>query len=529
MSVGLLEWIYLLPLVLTLGGALIVGLLGKVLKGRRGDIAVGIVTAVFMLLALFSVVNLFYIVMAVDSLGVAQWLPLDIWYWPPGAFDVATGAALIKIDILAVYLSVVFIFLGLFVAIYSIKYMEHDDGMGLFYPLLLTLVGSMVGVVIAGDFLTLFIFWESMSVSSYALVAFRKEKTEPVEAGLKYFLLSAFGSTLILFSMSYLYGLTGTLNLAQIGINLALLPAGGNWMNIATITMMGLIIGFGIKAAIAPLCTWLPDAHPAAPSGISAMLSGVVIMTGAYAILRLFTLFFSPTVFPLYGYIISWFALFTMIYGNLMALTQKDIKRLLAYSTITNVGYIIFGFAVGMMPLAHIGNVLVINQIRYLSITGSLFHITAHMLSKGMLFLCAGVFLHEVGTRDLDKLRGIGRKMPITMVCFAIGALSLAGVPPLIGFFSKFFIIWGSVLAGWYLATAILVLSSAFSVVYYLRMIQILIFSNPSPEALKAKRASPVMLFSIVVLTIFIVGIGLFPEFFLRVAELAAKAVLGLL
>ncbi len=522
MSVGLTEWFYLLPLVLTLGGALIVGLLGKVLKGRRGDVALGVVTAVFMFLALVSIVNLYYILM------YANWSPLLIWYWPPGpVFDPTTGATCINIDILAVYMSVVFVFLGLFVAIYSIKYMEHDDGMGLFYPLLLTLVGSMVGVVYAGDFLTLFIFWESMSVSSYALVAFRKEETEPIEAGLKYFLLSAFGSTLILFSMSYLYGLTGTLNLAQIGANLALLPAGGAWMNVATITIMGLIIGFGIKAAIAPLCTWLPDAHPAAPSGISAMLSGVVIMTGSYAILRLFGYFFSPTVYPVYGYILSWFALFTMIYGNLMALTQKDIKRLLAYSTITNVGYIIFGFAVGMMPLTHI-DPNAAELARYLSVTGGLFHITAHMLSKGMLFLCAGVFLHEIGTRDLDKLKGIGRKMTVTMVCFDIGALSLAGVPPLIGFFSKFFIIWGSIVAGWYLAAAILVLSSAFSVVYYLRMIQILVFAEPSPEALKAQRASPVMLFSIVVLTLFIVGIGLFPEFFLRVAELAAKAALGL-
>jgi len=523
MPMGLSEWIQLLPLVLPLGGAMLVALLGKAMKeGRNTSIKLGAITSILLLLTIASVVNLFYTLMA------RGWLALDIWYWPPGAFDVETGATLIHIDMLSIFMSVMFAFLGFFVAVYSIIYMEKDTGLWLYYSLLLTLVGGMIGVVYAGDFLTLFIFWETMSISSYALVAFRKDEAEPVEAGLKYLLLSAFGSTLILFTMSILYGLTGTLNLAQMGAELANLSSTATpaTQSIILFTIAGLVMGFGVKAAIAPLCTWLPDAHPAAPSGISAMLSGVVISNGSYAILRLCLLFYDPSTYTNYGYLLSWFALLTMIYGNLMALTQRDIKRLLAYSSIVNVGYIVFGFSVGMMPLSTTATTL---GASIYSVAGGLFHITTHMLGKGMLFLCAGAFLHQIHTRDLELLRGIGRRMPVTMVCFAIGALSLAGVPPLAGFYSKFFVIWGAIVAGAYVAAAIMVINSAFSVAYYLRVIQILVLSEPTPQAVKANETSPVMLFSIVILTLFIVGIGLAPHFFLTVAELAARAVLGLL
>ncbi len=498
---------------LPFAGAFLIALIGKAFNDRPKK-EMGIIASVFLFLSIVAIILDFYAILNLYGFGVDPWL--DIQYLA------GSGATLIRIDMLSILMSMMFAFLGFFVAIYSIKYMEKDSGLSLYYALLLTLVGGMIGVVYSGDLFTLFIFWEAMSLSSYALVAFRKDEEEPLEAGIKYFLLSAVGSTLILFTMSLLYGMTGTVNLTEIGTAIAALPSSIAVQSLVTFTIVGLLIGFGVKAAIAPLATWLPDAHPAAPSGISAMLSGVVIMNGSYAILRTFLLFFDPTVYVNYGYFLSWFALFTMLYGNLMALTQKDIKRLLAYSSIVNVGYIIFGFSIAMMPLD-----FTTTAANYYSVTGSLFHMVAHMLSKGMLFLCSGVFLHSLHTRDLDELRGVGRRMPITMICFTLGALSLAGVPPLIGFYSKFFIIWGSILAGAYLATAMLVLNSAFSVAYYLRVIQILVFSEPNPEAAQVKEASPLMLFSIVMMTIFIVGIGLFPHFFLTVANLAAMAVLG--
>lgn len=538
MAIGPLEWIQLIPLWMPFVGALIIALLGRFTK-ERSKVTLGILSTIFFFVSLLFLVLPFPIV---TPWGTTYGLwhqivsngftPINIWYWPLGAYDAATGATLLSIDVFSVYMAVIFVFLGLLVSLYSIKYMEHDTRLSLYYALLLTLVGGMVGVVMAGDFFTLFILWETMSISSYVLVAFRKDEAEPLEAGIKYLLLSAVGSTLILFTMSILYGLTGTFNLYEIGPALAALftgpPAASSPLyGLVTFTIVGLVIGFGVKAAIAPLSTWLPDAHPAAPSGISAMLSGVVIMTGSYAIIRTLVLFFDPYLFSYYGTVIAWFALFTMIYGNLMALTQKDLKRLLAYSTIVNVGYIIFGFSIAMMPLLGWLPPTTASDAMLYSVTGSLFHITGHMLAKGMLFLIAGILLHQLGTRDLDKLRGAGRRMPFTMFCFTIAALSLAGVPPLIGFYSKFYIIWGSIVAGTYLATIIMVLMSAFSVVYYLRMIQVLVFSEPSPEAANAKEAHPLLLFVIGVLMIFIIGIGLFPGFFITVTQIAAQGALG--
>ncbi len=540
MAIGPLEWIQLIPLWILFVGALIIALLGRFTK-ERAKVAMGALSALFFFISIFFLVLPFPIVTPWGT-TYGLWYqivnngfnPINIWYWPLGAYDAATGATFLRIDLFTVFMAVIFSFLAFFVSLYSIKYMEHDTRLSLYYGLLLTLVGGMIGVVMAGDFFTLFIFWETMSISSYVLVAFRRDEAEPLEAGIKYLLLSAVGSTLVLFTMSILYGITGTINLYQIGsILVTLAPTATSPLyGLIVFTIVGLVIGFGVKAAIAPLATWLPDAHPAAPSGISAMLSGVVIMTGSYAIIRLLVLFYDPYTFVYYGTILSWFALFTMIYGNLMALTQKDLKRLLAYSTIVNVGYIIFGFSIALMPLLFPSPPYPIgtyeSALTY-SVTGSLFHITSHMLAKGMLFLISGIFLHTLHTRDLDKLRGAGRRMPFTMFCFTIGALSLAGVPPLIGFYSKFYIIWGSIVAGTYIATIILVLMSAFSVVYYLRMIQILVFSEPSPEAATAKEAHPLLLFAIGVLMVFIIGIGLFPTFFLDVATSAAQSVLGMI
>jgi multicomponent Na+:H+ antiporter subunit D len=538
MAIGPIEWIQLTPVWLPFIGALIIALLGKFWQDRRKTL-VGILAAFFFIVSLFIVLWPFLIVTPWGStyglywqLFHNGWTPIEIWYWPLGAYNAATGATFFRIDILTVYIAVIFIFLAFFVALYSIKYMDHDTRLPLYYALLLTLIGGMIGVVFAGDFFTLFILWETMSISSYVLVAFRRDEDEPIEAGIKYLLLSAVGSTLILFTMSILYGVTGTLNLYEIGAALnALLaappPASSAIYGVLIFTIVGLVIGFGVKAAIAPLSTWLPDAHPAAPSGISAMLSGVVIMTGAYAIIRLLVLFYDPYVFTYYGAVLSWFALFTMIYGNLMALTQKDLKRLLAFSTIVNVGFIIFGFSIAMMPLAlWLPTSAAVENALVYSVTGSLAHIFSHMLAKGMLFLIAGIFLHQIGTRDFDKLQGIGRRMPFVMFCFTIGALSLAGVPPLVGFYSKFYIIWGSIVASTYLATIIMVLMSAFSVVYYLRMIQILVFAEPSPEAATAERPHWLFLFVIGALMIFIILFGLFPGLFIDFATQAAYGAL---
>ncbi|MBS7623709.1 cation:proton antiporter [Candidatus Bathyarchaeota archaeon] len=417
------------------------------------------------------------------------------------------GAALLEIDMLSIFMAGVFIFVGLLTAIYSTRYMDRDTGRGEYYTLLLLMVAGMVGVAFAGDFFTFFLFWELMCLTSYVLVAFRKIRWEPVEAGFKYLIMSSAGTATVLFAMSILYGLTGSLNFAYLSTTLSGNP--GPWSILAlAMTIMGL----GVKAAMVPFHTWLPDAHPAAPSSISAMLSGVVIKTGVYGLVRILILIFAPAAYS-WQLILAAFAVLTMTTGNLMALLQSDLKRLLAFSSIGQIGYIIFGIAVASVS----------------GLTGSLFHVMNHAISKALLFLCSGAFLLAVESRDLEELAGIGRRMKVTGLTFIIGSMALAGVPPLNGFQSEFMIVLSGLQKAasespWYLLSALMILNILFSVGYYLRIIQVIILREPSSTASKAREAPAPMIFSMAILAVLCVLIGVYPGPFVDFANQAAQA-----
>jgi multicomponent Na+:H+ antiporter subunit D len=494
------------PLYIPIIGALLVLLIGLGMKRaeRVCKNICGIIATIFIFLTLGSL--LIYVLPLVNQYGV-----IVVYY---STFTPPLGTCL-EIDMFSWFMMLVFTSLAFLVAIYSISYMKDDSGLDKYYALLLTILFGMNGIVMAGDFFTLFLMWETMAISSYVLVAFRKDQWEAVEAGMKYLLMSAFGSTLILFTMSLLYGLTGTLNLAYMAA--ALRSASPTPMLYIIISL--LIVGFGVKASIVPLHTWLPDAHPAAPTGISALLSGVVIKTGIYAILRLLLLFFSPLVFINYGLIVAVFAVLTMTVGNLMALLQDDIKRLLAFSSIVNIGYILVGMAVGMLPVG--------TDAQTLGVTGALFHVLNHSMMKGLLFLAAGVYIHAAGTRSLNAMRGVGRKMKLTSFCFAIGILAMIGVPPLSGFYSKFIIIWATIVANQPIIAALTLLNSAFSVAYYLRLLHILVFATPEGEILMVKEKASSMLVPVVLLAAGIILIGLFPGLFISWAQGAAGAAIS--
>jgi multicomponent Na+:H+ antiporter subunit D len=430
------------------------------------------------------------------------------YYW---AGTQLRGIALLEIDMLSIYMAGIFVFIGLIISIYSARYMEHDTGLGEYYTLLLLMVAGMVGVAFAGDFFTFFLFWELMCISSYVLVAFRKEKWEPIEAGFKYLVMSSAGSATVLFAMSILYGMSGSLNFAY--LSNALSKTATPW---SVLALAMIVVGLGIKAAIVPFHTWLPDAHPAAPSSISAMLSGVVIKTGVYGLVRIMLLVFAPAAYN-WQILLAVFAVLTMTVGNLMALLQSDLKRLLAFSSVGQVGYIIFGLSAATIY----------------GLTGGLFHIMNHAISKSLLFLCSGAFLLSVESRNLDDLAGIGRKMKITGLAFIVGSLALAGVPPLNGFQSEFMIILSGIQKGtadgvWYWLSAIMVLNVLFSVGYYLRIVQIIVLKEPSALAAKAREAPAPVLFSIAVLTILCVVIGVYPGPFVAFANQAAQAAFNL-
>ncbi len=413
--------------------------------------------------------------------------------------------ACLEIDMLSVFMAFLYTTSGLFAAVYSIRYMERDTGLTEYYTLLLGMIAGMTGVAFAGDFFTLFVFWELMCLTSYALVAFRKQRWEPIEAGFKYLIMSAAGSATILLAMSFLYGMTGTVNFAGLAASLNNATPDG-WLYV-TLTLI--IVGFGIKTAIVPFHTWLPDAHSAAPSPISAVLSGVMVQTGAYALLRILLLVFG-FMQPTWQMTLAVFAVFTMFGGNIMALLQNDLKRLLAFSTIAQMGYIIFGLS--MVSLS--------------GLTASLFHIMNHAIMKGLLFLCAGSFVHRTKTRDLRKLRGIRKTMPLTSIFLAIGALAIAGIPPFNGFWSEWMIVTAGIEAEMIPFSALMLANMVFSVVYYIRVIRMILLDEPTAVSKKAREAPASMFIPTLILAALCIIIGVYPEPFITIASQAAQAAL---
>ena len=405
---------------------------------------------------------------------------------------------------LAIFLGLVAVGLGALVSIFSINYMEHHDNLGKYYGLLLIMIAGIVGIGFAGDLFNLFVFFEVMAIPSYILVAFEKDKWEPIEASLKYIFMSVFGSLMALMGISLVFMYTGSLDLST----LANLTAGMD--SVKAIGAVALIIiGFGVKAAIVPLHTWLPDAHSAAPSGISAMLSGIIIAAGLIAMIK------SLVVFPVVnsGVVLIIFGIISMFAGNFLALVQNDLKRMLAYSSIAQMGYIVMaiGLAFAFLPTAGADG-----------FRGGFLHILNHAVMKGGAFLCAGAILYAIGTRDMEEMRGIGRKIPLIGVSFAFFGFALAGVPPLNGFISKFIIGMAGVDAGGWgiVAMILLIVNSMLSLAYYLPAINKILFSRDiSKKAEEAKGIPLLMSIPIIIMVILTVALGVYPELGLKLVN----------
>jgi len=432
----------------------------------------------------------------------------------PGVLTIATGVVAdfplgvtLVVDDLSGFMATIYLLIGLLAAIYSLTYMARDTGLPHYYTLLLGITAGMIGVTSAGDLFTLFVFWEVMCLCSYALVAFRTEGWEPIEAGFKYLLMSGAGSLAALAAMALLYGLTGTLNIAQLSQALSD-TLGGPWSALALLLF---IAGFGLQAGMAPFHTWLPDAHSAAPAPVSAVLSGAMVMTGIYGLFRVLTLIFTPFL-GVWPQMIRIFATVTMFTGNLLALFQDDVKRLLAFSTIANIGYILLGLATQSVP----------------GLTGSLFQILNHALVKALLFLCSGSFNRQAKTRSLRDLAGIGRSMPWTCTVFILGTVALAGIPPLNIFWSEWTILVANVEAEQILFAIVMAANLVLSAAYCLRIIQILLLHGETPTSRAATEAPLSLLIPQVVLGALCVIIGVYPDPFRFFAEATAKATLNI-
>jgi multicomponent Na+:H+ antiporter subunit D len=357
---------------------------------------------------------------------------------------------------------------GFAVALYSVDYMRRFTARGHFYSLFLLMVTGMNGVILAGDLFNLYVFLEVAAVASYSLVAFGCAHEE-LEASFRYVVLGSLSSALILVAIALVYGITGTLNMAHMAGRIA-----ETGMDAPLLLAFGLFIcGFSFKTALVPFHAWLPDAHPSAPAPVSAMLSGVLIKAiGIYVLARL--------VFNVFGVneselgLLRWLGMLSMVVGGLLAAGQKDIKRLFAYSSISQVGFMVLGLGLGT-PLG---------------LVGALYHLVNHAMFKSLLFLNAGAVEYATGTRNLKKLGGLNRALPVTGATSLIGSMSIAGIPPFNGFWSKLIIILACVESGYYGFAAVAVAVSVVTLAYQLK-VQRLAFFASLPDAMQNLRREP--------------------------------------
>jgi len=363
--------------------------------------------------------------------------------------------------------------------LFSIRYMEQYTAKPKFLSLFLLMVAGMNGVVLSGDIFNMFVFLEIASISSYALVGFGCEHEE-LEASFKYMVLGSVASMFILFGIGLVYGMTGTLNLAYISKTIQ--HAGLN--NGLYFALAMFIVGFGLKAALVPFHAWLPDAHPSAPAPISAMLSGVLIKAlGVYALIRIIFNIFGISV-PI-GWILVTLGVLSMVIGVFLAVGQWDFKRLLAYHSISQMGYVVLGVGIGAVVLAEGRD----PACASLAILGGLFHLMNHSVFKSLLFLTSGSIEIATGTRQLKQLGGLAEKMPVTRTMCTIASAAIAGIPPFNGFWSKLLIVLAAVKAQFYGLAAITVLVSLVTLISFLK-VQRYIFLGDLPNKLEDVRES---------------------------------------
>ena len=427
------------------------------------------------------------------KMETGQRIICNIGNW--GGFHEVLGKVVgiqLVMDGLTVFMLIIVNFIAFLVAAYSVNYMTRYTEKWQFYSLFLLMLAGMNGVLITGDMFNLFVFVEIASLASYALVAFGTEKRE-LEASFKYAVMGGIASLLILLGIVFLYSFTGTLNMAD----MARIVSGSDRPAIIYMIFGLLLAGFGLKAALVPFHAWLPDAHPSAPAPISALLSGVLIKTlGVYAIARVF--------FTILGFsyqisvILMTLGAISMGVGALVALRQWDMKRLLAYSSISQVGYIMLGLGIGT-PLG---------------IMGALFHLFNHSVFKSLLFLDSGAVEYATGTRNMKEMGGLSRKLPVTSWSTLTGAMSLAGVPPFAGFWSKLIIIIAAVQANHMKLAVWAILISIITIAYILKITRFAFLGAISEKFMNIKEVPLLMQISLILLALICIfgGLLLIPE-----------------
>ncbi len=505
---------------------LLAGTLGTLVLSAKDQWAEGLrYTA---LIAVAAAAACYVAVAASVLMGDGQGVLGPFVWWRPSFLNAALS---IRVDGLSAFFLLVISGLAVTSAWYAVAYTRRVEGsLRNFYPAFLLFIAGMAGVVVVDDFFFFFVPWEFMALSSYLLVIFHKEKPQTLIAGFKYFFITHAGTLALFFGVALLVTGAGTsFQFEAMTRSMPLLLA--TQPVYTQFALLLILLGFLVKSGGFPFgMWWLPDAHPAAPSPVSALLSGCMIKLGLYGILRVFfqILPSGPWTFW-WGMIIGTFGVLSLFFGTMQALVQHDSKRLLAYHSIGQVGYMLLGFGIGM-GLAQTNPTLAA-----IGLIGGLFHLLNHACFKGLLFLNAGTFEFATGERDLNRLGGLDRLLPITALCTIVASFSIAGLPPFNGFSSKWLLyhasVWGShgpsVFFLFFGVVAIFI--SAVTLASFLKLMGTTIWGAPSPAVLAAKPVTEGLWLggSQLFLAFLCVAFGLFPYAGVWLCFRAAAALAG--
>jgi NADH-quinone oxidoreductase subunit M len=469
--------------------------------------------AAALLVALIAIVNMALVLSTVPTiLDRPDHRYVESYNWIP----VLNSQFTLFTDGISASMAIITLVLIITAALFSINYMEGKKNLPVYYALLTLLSIGLVGVFITSNLLLFYFCWELMLVPAYFIVGGWGYR-DSYKAAFKLFIFTHAGAVFVLLGIGAIYMVTGATDMFTAQTALMAFPQLSVWILIA------LTAGFAVKMAIVPLHMWLPDAHSEAPATMSALLSGVIISAGAYAILRLSL----GTVFPavagtaigsdfLHGLTI--FGVVSAFFGSFIALVETDIKRIIAYSSIAHMGYVMFGLSLFPSAAPIIGGSIAITA----AITGTILHLINHAVSKGLFFLSAGSVMHQTEVRDIREMGGLAGKMPFTAVSSTTAALSIAGAPPFACFISEFFIFVGAFEViktdGFYLLpTGFMLVATVISLAYSLRYTSRVFLGQPREAGEKKILDVPnYMKLAMAILVVLVIVLGIWPTFFIN-------------
>ncbi len=454
-------WMVLIPIVLPLLGLVLMVRLRKRHLNAKNVLPLMVAVAVF-------VVNGYLVIGVLNG---------KVYYLPPFTINEFLQVYF-RIDRLGAVFSSLVSLLWVFVTVYSLGYMKGHGKQLRYFAFFIVSLGVTMGVAYSGNLFTLYIFYELLTLATYPLVVHKEDK-KAIQAGKKYLIYSFSGAAIILAGMIIFYTVSGTLDFIPGGIGAVVDNP------VIPICFILFFFGFGVKAAVVPLHPWLPEAM-VAPTPVSALLHAVaVVKAGVFSLARVIHYLIGAQVVRGFNIYYLYIIAFSILFGSVLALAQGNLKRRLAYSTISQLGYVILGL-------------LLANPEGY---TGGILHIINHALIKIVLFLCAGCIITKTKKTEIEQLRGIGKEMPVTMAAFTLASIALVGIPPTNGFVSKWYLAMGSLAEGHIFLAGVLILSALLTAAYLFPIVGMAFFSRQEGHYRGISEASPSMLVPVVFLT----------------------------